>query len=75
MVPDIEEIHHMATAYEVQYPNDMVRASRIGTASWTESTIHSVVGCIEDYAREKPIPFALWTFGIGFALGWKLKPW
>jgi hypothetical protein len=66
----------MATAYEVQqYPNDMVRASQTETANWTESTIQSVVGCIEDYAREKPIPFALWTLGIGFALGWKLKPW
>ena len=65
----------MATAYEVKYPNDMIRASELGTPNWTESTIHSVVSCIEDYARAKPIPFALWTFGIGFALGWKLKPW
>ncbi|MCA9054162.1 MAG: hypothetical protein KDA75_10020 [Planctomycetaceae bacterium] len=27
------------------------------------------------YAREKPDVFALWCFGIGFVLGWKLKPW
>jgi hypothetical protein len=74
-VPDGEEFHHMATASEVKYPRNMVQSSENATANWTESTIHSVVGCIEEYAREKPIPFALWTFGIGFALGWKLKPW
>jgi len=28
-----------------------------------------------DYARENPGTAALWCFGIGFILGWKLKPW
>ncbi len=28
-----------------------------------------------DYARENPEMAALWCFGIGFVLGWKLKPW
>ena len=27
------------------------------------------------YAGEKPHVVALWCLGIGFALGWKLKPW
>ncbi len=27
------------------------------------------------YARERPEVVALWCFGIGFVLGWKLKPW
>jgi hypothetical protein len=30
---------------------------------------------VEGYAREKPISMALWALGIGFVLGWKLKPW
>jgi hypothetical protein len=30
---------------------------------------------LRDYAREKPDVAALWCFGIGFVLGWKLKPW
>ena len=30
---------------------------------------------LRDYAREKPEVVALWAFGIGFILGWKLKPW
>ena len=27
------------------------------------------------YARAKPEVVAMWSFGIGFVLGWKLKPW
>jgi hypothetical protein len=65
----------MTTASEVKYPEDMMRAGGIDTSNWAETTIHSVVDSIEDYARAKPVSFALWTFGIGFALGWKLKPW
>ena len=29
-----------------------------------------------DYARDEPVSFGLWAaLGIGFVLGWKLKPW
>ncbi len=28
-----------------------------------------------DYARANPGYAALWCLGIGFVLGWKLKPW
>lgn len=34
-----------------------------------------VVGYFRQYAREKPEVVALWCLGIGFVLGWKLKPW
>ena len=30
---------------------------------------------IEEYARREPLAFATWVFGVGFVLGWKLKPW
>lgn len=30
---------------------------------------------IKDYARREPWMFATWVFGVGFVLGWKLKPW
>ena len=68
----------MSTASNVShYPDDMVQASRADLAgeNWTETTIRAVVESIEDYARAKPLPFAAWAFGIGFILGWKLKPW
>lgn len=28
-----------------------------------------------EYARQRPEVVALWAFGIGFVLAWKLKPW
>jgi hypothetical protein len=34
-----------------------------------------IVQYLREYAREKPEVAALWCFGIGFVLGWKLKPW
>lgn len=37
--------------------------------------IHDLVEYLREYAREKPEAAALWCFGIGFVLGWKLKPW
>lgn len=30
---------------------------------------------LREYARENPEAAALWCFGIGFVLGWKLKIW
>ncbi|HWL08567.1 MAG TPA: hypothetical protein VNQ76_09190 [Planctomicrobium sp.] len=30
---------------------------------------------LRTYAKEKPEVAALWCFGVGFILGWKLKPW
>lgn len=30
---------------------------------------------IKAYARQKPEVAALWCFGVGFIVGWKLKPW
>jgi hypothetical protein len=58
------------------WPGDMVRAGHTDPeAPWMETTIRSVAESLEDYAREKPLQFAAWALGIGFILGWKLKPW
>jgi hypothetical protein len=34
-----------------------------------------VVEYLREYARANPESAALWCFGIGFVLGWKLKIW
>lgn len=34
-----------------------------------------LVDYLKDYARERPEVAALWCFGLGFIIGWKLKPW
>jgi hypothetical protein len=36
---------------------------------------NSLLAHLEDYARANPSAVALWCLGIGFVLGWKLKPW
>ena len=30
---------------------------------------------LREYAKENPEATALWCLGIGFVLGWRLKPW
>ena len=34
-----------------------------------------MVQFVREYVRENPESAALWCLGIGFVLGWKLKPW
>ena len=40
-----------------------------------EPTTKSAFEHFHEYQRERPEVAALWCFGIGFVLGWKLKPW
>lgn len=35
----------------------------------------NLVSLLREYARQNPDTAAIWCFAIGFALGWKLKPW
>ena len=37
--------------------------------------LEDVMNYMRRYARENPETFALWCLGIGFVLGWRLKPW
>jgi len=37
---------------------------------WTD-----LVEYVRDYTRERPEVVACICFGVGFILGWKLKPW
>ena len=34
-----------------------------------------IIEYLKTYARQNPGTAALWCFGIGFIVGWKLKPW
>ena len=40
-----------------------------------EPTTKSAFEHFHEYQRERPEVVALWCFGIGFVLGWKLKFW
>ncbi len=37
--------------------------------------VPDLIDYVREYARQKPEVAAMWCFGIGFVLGWKLKPW
>ena len=60
-----EEQTYPATqnAQDIHQPGERLRPSS------------DVVEYFRQYARERPEVVALWCFGIGFVLGWKLKLW
>ena len=49
------------------------RAARSATVEMPPS--QDIADYLKAYARERPEVAALWCVGIGFILGWKLKPW
>lgn len=56
-------------------------SSTQGQACATPATGQNADACdaaltfFRDYARERPEVVALWALGVGFVLGWKMKPW
>lgn len=46
-----------------------------GQQSQELSPTKDLMEYFREYAREKPEVVAMWCLGIGFVLGWKLKPW
>jgi hypothetical protein len=44
-------------------------------AAAARNVLDDTIAYLREYAREKPENAALWCLGIGFVLGWKLKPW
>lgn len=44
-------------------------------ATQARSIFDDAIQYLREYTREKPESAALWCLGIGFVLGWKLKPW
>jgi hypothetical protein len=57
------------------FPADMTRAVDDPSTGALESVANDVMDQLKDYAREHPAAFGLWALGVGFVLGWKLKPW
>jgi hypothetical protein len=57
------------------FPTDMARAAEDPSMGTLETMASDVLDQVKDYAHEHPAAFGLWALGIGFVLGWKLKPW
>jgi hypothetical protein len=71
----VEGIWHMIDTMRSGFPADMARAADSPDLGALENVASDVLDRIKDFAREKPTTFAFYAFGIGFILGWKLKPW
>ena len=60
----------------MDYRNDTAYAAEM--QSEYESELHpfeDFMTYLREYTRERPEVVALTCLGIGFILGWKLKPW
>jgi hypothetical protein len=58
--------------------NSRKSAARAGEAdpiAEGKKMTEDVFDYLTDYARENPGTAALWCLGVGFVLGWKIKPW
>lgn len=49
--------------------------AQAGSNSPKPQPVRDLVTYLKNCARDKPEAAALWCVGIGFVLGWKLKPW
>jgi hypothetical protein len=58
-----------------EYPSDMLRAADFPAMGNLEHMAGDALDGLRDYARQNPVSVGLWALGIGFVLGWKLKPW
>jgi len=61
-------------------PNQATATSAQSSSATIESgeALHpkqDLVDYVKAYARQKPEVAAMWCFGVGFIVGWKLKPW
>lgn len=64
------------SAKAARYDRRQSRNSQVQPLSLIEAEpVKDIIESARSYARKNPEAAALWCFGIGFVLGWKLKPW
>jgi hypothetical protein len=64
-----------ANARTTKKTNNRSKAEELDIQEEATEVAADVIDYLREYAREKPEVAALWCLGIGFVLGWKLKPW
>jgi ElaB/YqjD/DUF883 family membrane-anchored ribosome-binding protein len=65
----------MAAATQSRQTRSSARRQMAETESAAMQPIEDFVGYLRDYTRKNPETAALVCLGIGFVLGWRLKPW
>ncbi len=64
----------MASSTEEHTVPESRNETQVRTGPLAQTT-KSAFEHFHEYGRERPGVVALWCFGIGFVLGWKLKLW
>ena len=59
----------------LSYPSEIHDVTKHRSTGGFESASRDLLRHFEAYARERPANVAFRALGIGFVLGWKLKPW
>jgi hypothetical protein len=59
----------------MDYSNDVAYAAEPYASESELRPFEDFMTYLREYTRERPEVVALTCFGIGFILGWKLKPW
>ncbi|QDU80019.1 hypothetical protein Pla110_17410 [Polystyrenella longa] len=62
-----------STTYERQSSSNNPQTTRTTTGEL--QPVDDVLEYVKTYAIHNPGTTAAWCFGIGFIVGWKLKPW
>ncbi|NND96122.1 MAG: hypothetical protein HKN47_02195 [Pirellulaceae bacterium] len=48
---------------------------KIATEHYVTEPAKDLVSLAKSYAKDKPEVAAVWAFGLGVIVGWKIKPW
>ena len=65
------EVTSMVDVARNPFPGSMSSTTGPDLEHWAGHLVDNM----REYAREKPVSFAAWTFAVGFIVGWRLKPW
>jgi hypothetical protein len=65
----------MQEPYAMEYREDLAYEPLTASGGADLRPWEDMLSYLRDYARERPEVVALTCFGVGFLLGWKLKPW
>lgn len=58
-----------------QTADSLATGARDATEHYVTEPAKDLLGLAKEYARDKPEVACAWAFGLGFIVGWKMKPW
>ena len=59
----------------IRSESDRAESRSEGELQSMQDAVDEMIGLLRKYARQRPEMVALTCLGVGFILGWRLKPW